>query len=431
MARFHTSRDDLEQEQLLQLRNLLSELVPGNAYYTRKFQQAHFEPKVESLKDFSLRFPMTTKRELVEDQQANPPYGTNLTYALEQYTRCHQTSGTAGHPLRWLDTPQSWQSLLDTWTEVYRTAGVGATDRIFFAFSFGPFLGFWTAFEAAKDIGCLCLPGGGLSSVARLRAILDHQATVLCCTPTYAIRLAEVARQETIDLSKARIRLILVAGEPGGSIPATRQQVESAWNGARLFDHHGMTEVGPVTYECPVEKGVLHISERAYLPEVIHPETGTPVPAGRQGELLLTTLRRIASPLLRYRTGDLVQARPSGEPCRCGRFDLALEGGILGRTDDMVVVRGVNLYPSAMEAVLRSIPEIAEYQVEVQTSRTLPELELQVELRPDCSRPEEIIRQLESQLQAAFSLRVPVRKMEPGTLPRFELKARRWHIKDR
>src|SRR5262249_48169978 len=218
----------------------------------------------------------------VEDQRVHAPYGSDLTFPLEQYSRCHQTSGTAGTPLRWLDTPESWAVMLANWEQIFRVAGVRRADRVFFAFSFGPFIGFWLGFGAAAKIGCLCLSGGGLSSVARLRAILDLGATVVCGTPTYALHLAQVAAAEGIDLRASQVRLLLVAGEPGGSLPATRQQLESLWPGARVFDHHGMTEVGPVTYECPARPGVLHVLETSYIPEVIDLATGAPVAGGER-----------------------------------------------------------------------------------------------------------------------------------------------------
>jgi phenylacetate-CoA ligase len=418
-------RAALEFHQRTALRELTRALLPSNRFYAAKLSAAQLTGEAFSLEDFFARMPFTAKAELVADQSAHPPYGTNLTFPIERYTRFHQTSGTSGVPLRWLDTPESWAWMSETWAQVFRMAGVSSGDRIFFAFSFGPFLGFWTAFEAGLRLGCLCLPGGGMSSAARLRAILDNAATVLCCTPTYAIRLGEVAEEEGIDLSRSQVRAILLAGEPGGSLPAVRERIQSIWPGARPFDHHGMTEVGPVTFECPMRPGVLHVLENAFIPEVIHPQTGVQVGPGETGELVLTNLGRIGSPLLRYRTGDLVQ-RAAALPCACGRFDLALEGGILGRTDDMVVVRGVNLYPSALEDVIHRFPMVAEYRAELYTERAMQEIRLQVEPAPECPDPAHLLHELEVALRAAFNLRIPVHLAEPGSLPRFELKARRW-----
>ena len=420
-----SSREEPERIQLARLRELLGAVRPSNAFYETKLGPAGIDDSVASLDAFRANCPFTTKSELAADHQANPPYGNNLTYPVEHYTRSHQTSGTSGAPLRWLDTPESWQWMIDNWCDIFRAAGVSAADRIFFAFSFGPFIGFWLAFEAGEALGALNIPGGGLSSAARLQAIFTHDTNVLCCTPTYALRLAEVAKEENIDLAKSPVRTIVVAGEPGGSIPATRKRLEEAWPGATVFDHHGMTEVGPVTYQCPAQAGVLHVLEEAYLPEIIDPETTKPVTAGGTGELVLTTLGRHGSPLIRYRTGDLVTAAAKS-PCRCGSHDLALQGGILGRADDMIVVRGVNVYPSAVEEILRSAGGVAEYRVHISRNDTL--VEMSVEVEPNNGDDNSLATRLAKVFQETLALRVPVNIVEPGALPRFELKARRWIV---
>ena len=419
------SRSKIEAQQLTKLRALVSLLISDNAFYSGKIKQAGLSPGWSSLRDFFSRFPFTLKAEIVKDQSTHPPYGTNLTFPLESYSRFCQTSGTTGAPLRWLDTPESWQWMLDNWETVYRVSGVGPSDRIFFAFSFAPFLGFWTAFDAAVRMGCFCIPGGGLSSTARLRILLDTKVSVVCCTPTYAIRLGEIAASQGIELEKAGVGTLFAAGEPGAGIAATRSRIESLWHGARLVDQHGMTEVGPVSFGCPHQVGVLHVIESAYLPEVIDPESGNPVGPGERGELVLTTLGRTASPLLRYRTGDLVE-RAKDPLCACGRFDLALAGGILGRTDDMVIVRGVNIFPSAIEETLRAIPDVAEYRVQVHQADGLHDLAIQVEPTQSSSDQATLTGRLEERLREVLSIRIPVSLVPPGTLPRFEMKSRRW-----
>jgi phenylacetate-CoA ligase len=420
-----SNREGLETEQLARLRSLIATLIPANAFYTQKLRAAGTGSEIESLSRFFELAPFTLKRELIEDQRRNPPYGTNLTYPLERYSRFCQTSATTGKPMHWLDTRESWNWMLDSWDRVFEAAEVTAHDRIFFAFSFGPFLGFWTAFESGARMGCLCIPGGSMRSSARLHTILATGATVLCCTPTYAVRLAEVAAEEKIDLSASKVRRIIVAGEPGGSIAATRAHIERVWPGSKVVDHHGMTETGPVSYGCPRVPGVLHIIESAYIAEVIDPQTGQPISPGGTGELVLTNLGRTGSPLLRYRTGDIVH-RAAEERCECGTYDLALQGGILGRTDDMLVIRGVNVYPSAVEDVLRAHEGIAEYRVEVHTTRTLQELSLQIEATAGHPDAEGLARRVEAALHRAFALRIPVTPVPAGTLPRFEMKARRW-----
>lgn len=420
------SREALERRQLEQLQVLIAAVGASNPFYRGRWAAAGVAPTVSSLDDFRARFPFTRKHDLVVDQMEHPPYGSDLTFPLARYTRCHGTSGSTGHPLRWLDTSESWDWMLGNWRRVYEAAGVAAGDRVFFAFSFGPFLGFWTAFEAAMRLGCLCLPGGGMTTVARLRSILDQEATVLCCTPTYALHLGEVAKAEGIDLGTCRIRHLVVAGEPGGSVPAMRAAMEAVWPGAQVIDHHGMTEVGPVSYGCPKRPGLLHVLEESYLAEVVDPRTGHPVEDGALGELILTTLGRLGSPLIRYRTGDLVcrRSHPAGGRCDCGALEMALEGGVVGRVDDMVVVRGVNVFPSAVDAIVRGVGGVAEYRVEVRSVGALLELALDVELEKGV--PAGVASALEGTLQTRLGLRVPVTVVEPGSLPRSELKARRW-----
>ena len=407
------------KQQLEKLQALIREVRPTNRFYAAKLP-----PELPaSLAEFFERTPFTTKHELALDQQLHPPFGTNLTYSMERYSHFSQTSGTSGKPMRWLDTAQSWDWMAGNWVRVFEAAGVTGADRLFFAFSFGPFLGFWVAFEAASRMGCLCLPGGGMPTAARLAVMIDTGATVLCCTPTYAIHLAEVAGREGIDLGRGCVRRIVVAGEPGGSIPATRRRIEELWRGARVVDHHGMTEIGPVSYGCPARPDVLHIIESSYIAEVVDPMTGRHVPRGTQGELVLTNLGRPGAPLLRYRTGDLVVAAP-GELCDCGSAEMALSGGILGRADDMVVVRGVNVYPGLVEEVLRNVGGVMEYRVQISQQVGLTELSIEVEA--DAATGSGLARRIEARLRDALSLRIPVTLVQPGSLPRFEMKARRW-----
>lgn len=415
-------RPALEAAQLRKLRGLLRTILPSHRFYARKLAGVDLSARGRpTLAEFLRRLPFTTKAELVADQAAHPPFGTLHTYPLTRYARFHQTSGTTGTPLRWLDTAEDWSWMVDNWTQVYRQAGIGPArgDRIFFAFSFGPFIGFWLAFQAAERIGCLCIPGGALGSAARLRLMIDSGATVLCCTPTYALRLAEAAREEGVSLKSTRIRTLIVAGEPGGSIPGVRQRIADAWHGARVLDHHGMTEIGPVTYESPRRAAALVPIESAYAVEIIDPKTGAEVEVGETGELVLTALGRAGSPLLRYRTGDLVRKIFIGK-------QLAFDGGILGRADDMVVVRGVNLYPSGVEKIVRTFADVSEYRVEVQQDRGMTELTLRVEPTAGCTDATALAAKVATALETAFALRFPVHPVPTGSLPRFELKAKRW-----
>lgn len=421
----HPTRPEIEADQIGKLNRLIREIVPANPFYTAKIRAGGLENGVSSLCEFFDRMPFTTKAELIRDQEDHPHYGTNLTYPVEKYIHLCRTSGSTGAPLRCLDTRESWEWMVDNWVRIYTEAGIVPGDRVFFAFSFGPFLGFWTAYDAAAKHGCLCLPGGGASSYARLLAIIENEATVLCCTPTYALRLAEVAREERVDLSQAGIHTIIVAGEPGGSVPATRARIRAAWNGARVYDHHGMTEIGPVSYECPDREGWLRVIESSYIPEVLDHETLRPVEPGETGELVLTSLGRGALPLIRYRTGDLVERGPDEADSR-GCCDLALIGGIIGRTDDMVPIRGVNVSPSLVENVMHSAPGVGEYRAEISEDRGLLVMRIKVEPSPDCGDTEGLVARLQKEFHHTFSLKIPIELVEPGSLPRFEMKHKRW-----
>ena len=416
---FDRTLETLEPERLLghqwrRFHGMAEELLASNQFVGRKWRAAGVR-SVEDLRSWDdfRRLPLTEKEELVDDQTSNPPFGTNLTYALERYVRVHQTSGTSGSPLRWLDTQESWEWWARCWGFVLRGAGVGPADRVFFPFSFGLFIGFWAGFEGTRALGALAIPGGGQDSPTRLAWIEALGATVLVCTPSYALHLAEVARERGIDLSKLPVRITLHAGEPGAGIPAVRARIEDGW-GARAFDHGGMTETGAYGYECTQQAG-LHVNESEFIVEVIDPATAGPA---RDGELVLTNLGRVGSPVVRYRTGDHV--RLAEAPCPCGRTFSRLEGGILGRLDDMLIVRGVNVFPAAIEGVVRRFPAIDEFQIEVFRAGELDEVRVLVEVGDTAGAS-----RLQEALRASLGIRLEVAPVPPRSLPRYELKARR------
>ena len=422
------SREALAAHQAERLGRLLHSINGRNQFYTRKLAEAGINPGDLLFPRDLDALPVTTKTELMADQDAAPPWGTVLTEPLDRYTRYNQTSSTTGRPLRWLDTTESWQWMLECWKAVYRSARVRARDRIFFPFSFGPFLGFWTAFEAGTQIGAHCVPAGGMTSEARLALIEVVKPTVICCTPTYALRLLEVAwdtRGTDATLVDSTVRVLIVAGEPGGSIAPTREQIERGW-GARVIDHHGMTEVGPISFECWENPGGVHLNECEFICEVLNPETGRRTPPGRQGELVITNLGRAASPLIRYRTGDLVVV--SDERCACGRTLARLEGGIQSRIDDMVCVNGVNVYPAAIEAVLRALGEVVEYRATIASHGALRTLALEIELDSSVPHSDAVCRRTALKLREALGLTVQVTAVAAGTLPRFDMKARRYVV---
>jgi phenylacetate-CoA ligase len=410
----------LKDRQWQKLRRVLERVSRANHFQRKRLQS--IGPLPTSLEDFSARIPFTRKSEIVEDQMLYPPIGSNLTADLREYTRFSQTSGTTSRPIQVWDTTASWDWLLENWRQGFRLAAVEPGMLTYFAFSFGPFLGFWTAFEAGVRHGLRCIPGGGSSTHARVRAIIEHGAEVLCCTPTYALHLAEIARSERISMAASRVRKILVAGEPGGSLPSVRAKLQEAWPGAKVYDHYGMTEVGPVAFGTDEIDGALRVLEEQYYVEVLTPGGNQAVPDWHIGELVLTPLGREDWPLLRYRTGDIVRAR------RDSQSALWFEGGVLGRTDDMVIIRGVNVYPGAVEHAVRTVPGIGEYRVTVSTLGSMSECSVEIEVDGDVTGPPAagIVADLEAAFEKAFSLRIPVKAVPLRSLPRFELKARRW-----
>lgn len=405
---WHWSERQRSAWQLDRLNELLAEILPANQFYREKLGVKQLQ--LNSLEQLHA-LPTTTKSELVASQALHG-LSQHHTYPRECYKRVHRTSGTHGAPLLILDTANDWQWWSDAWQYVLSAAELTVTDRVFMAFSFGPFIGFWSAYEACVQRGAQLIPGGGLSTLARLDFMRQTQPTVIACTPSYALQLADVARQNDFPLADLPVRCLLVAGEPGGSIPAVRTRIEECWQ-ARVIDHCGATEIGPWGFGLADGQGV-HVIETHFVAELLPVPTLTNSPLR---ELVLTSLGRTGAPVIRYRTGDLVDAEyPTSGSCRF----LHLKGGIIGRADDMVIVRGVNVFPSSIAAVVQRFPMVAEYRVVVQRRGQLDDLRLELEA------DENTARQVAQQLDIAIGLRVDAHVVPTGSLPRSDGKARRW-----
>jgi phenylacetate-CoA ligase len=423
---FNEAIERLPREQLIELQNqklrqLLSE-IRANRFYQSKFQDSGLSfTDVKTLDDLSA-LAFTTKSELVGEQAEHPPFGRLLTYPLSEYRYFHQTSGTTGRPLKWLDTAASFQWFVDSWGYVYRGAGVSADDSVFCAFSFGPYISHWAAISGAWNIGAMCVSGGGLNSEQRLQSIFDNGCTVLVCTPTYALHLAERARELGLDLQASPIRKSIHAGEPGASLPNVKRRIEADW-GATCFDHAGATEVGAWAFACANEPNAIHLNESEFIFEVINPETDEAGAFRNRGELVITNLGRAAMPVLRYRTGDLVEMIT--EPCVCGRNFARIRGGGLGRADDMLIVRGVNLYPSAIDDLLRGVTNIAEYEVHIRVRSGMHDLLIHLE-PVEAPLFAETARAVLEAFRNRFNIRVQIEQAVTGSLPRYEFKARRY-----
>ncbi|MDP6656463.1 MAG: AMP-binding protein [SAR324 cluster bacterium] len=419
-------RKVLETLQIEKLCSMLEQIYGRNRFYTDKFNAAGIHPNsIQTLDDLK-RLPLTSKSELVQAQSDALPFGSNTTFKESAYSRFHQTSGTTGTPLRVLDTPESWDWWGRCWGHVLAGAGVTENDRMFVPFSFGPFIGFWAAVEGSQKINALMIPGGGRDSLQRLHLMKELGATAMCCTPTYALRLAEVAQESSFDLSEIPLRTLIHAGEPGANVPATKARIESVWN-AKCYDHAGASEIGAHSFECELQPNGTHVTESEFIVEVLNPETLEQVPAGEQGELIITNLGRIGYPVIRYRSGDLVVLNQ--QKCTCGRSYARFEGGVLGRADDMVVVRGINVFPSAVENLVRQCESVEEFRITVTTEREMGNLAIELELNKNAN-PESARKTVDQAIQNELSLRPEITLVPSGSLPRFEMKAKRFHLKN-
>ncbi|MEO1524005.1 MAG: phenylacetate--CoA ligase family protein [Planctomycetota bacterium] len=402
----------LRQLQLERLNQLLGVAQQRDFYRERL---SGLKLPLESLDELR-SIPLLTKSEMVADR-AGPP-GRMFDLPRERYTRFHQTSGTKGHPMPVLDTPDDWDWWMTCWRHVLRAAAVSAEDIAMMAFSFGPFIGFWSASDALLGEGAMVVPGGGMSSEARLQLIYEQNCTLVCCTPTYALHLLTIAQQRSIDLGSSPVTRLIVAGEPGGSLPAVRKRIEEGW-GARVIDHSGASEIGAWGFGNSEGTG-LHVIESEFIAECLcfdeqTPE-GRPATDGEPAELVLTGLGRLGGAAIRYRTGDIVKAyRSHPHPCRF----LYLDGGVLGRSDDMIVVRGVNVFPSSVEAIVREFTPTAEFRMLVSKLGEMDSLAVEIEL------PTDACNELAGLFQSRLAMRVDVRSTEQGSLPRFEGKAKR------
>jgi phenylacetate-CoA ligase len=418
------ARSALTRLQLRRLREQVHHAVRHSPFYRRKLRAARVDPASIRTLDDLRRLPFTTKDELKANQAERPPWGDVLAVPLGDVVRVHLTSATTGRPLAFLDTAADWHGFYHSYARSLHAFGVRRTDMVMAAFSYGPWIGYWSGFYAAQDLGALVYPVGGLSTEQRLDALLTYPITVLGCTPSYALFLAEHAARKGIDLARdTRLRITWHTGEPGASIPATRAKIEAAF-GARAFDLPGLTEIAAWGFECAARAGLTHVHEDYVYPEVLDDE-GRPVKPGERGELVFTSLYRKAMPLLRYRTRDVVQL--ADRRCPCGRTLVAFEGGVLTRLDDMKKVRGIIVYPRRVEELVRPHRGVDEFQIVFRRRDGLDDILLRVDPSPSLAVGERagLGETLAKDLQLGLGIRVSVDVGEPGSLPRWDHKARR------
>ena len=305
---------------------LLDTLWERNSFYALRWREVGVSSQpLTSLEELS-RYPCVTRKDFEVDQAQHPPLGSHLTFPLNLYNRIHRSSGTSGNPIVWADTPENWDWLIKCSAELFRRAGVTSNDRVFLSAPFGPSLGSWTMREGASFVGCLCFASGVVPLDEQVFWLRRLECNVLVSKPAQVLSLASIAEELKMTREDFRVQKVITVGAQGGSDPSIRQQIRDFWQ-AEIFDRYGMTEAGSIAGECIAHPGGLHLLDGEFIAEVLEPSSETPMPDGETGELVLTHLGRVGSPLVRYRTGDVVRVVRNYH-CACGETGTLMVGGI-------------------------------------------------------------------------------------------------------
>ncbi|MGB9711024.1 MAG: phenylacetate--CoA ligase [Thermodesulfovibrio sp.] len=412
-------RQKLEELQFARLKRVLTRVYQKVPHYRKKFQDAGVNPsKLKSLEDIKC-FPFTTKEDLFVDY----PYGL-LTVTPEKVIRLHTSSGTTGKPKAIFFSKKDINNSAELIARCLVMTGATKGDILQNSMTYGLFTGAFVMHYGAEKVGILVIPAGPGNTERQINLMKDFGTTILHITPSYALYVASVLYEKGIDPRKElKLKRAYLGAEPYSE--ETRKKIENML-GIDIYNCYGLTEMnGPgVGFECPYKEG-LHIWEDNFLMEIINPETGAPLPDGEIGELVLTTLNREAMPLIRYRTRDLT--RIISEPCKCGRTHRRISR-ILGRSDDMFIVKGVNIFPQQIEQVLMGIKGVAQnYQIVLESyDEMIVKVEIDRELFD--GKIEKLIKlkeEIVEKIRSATMVKPKVELLEPGTLPVSEGKAKR------
>ncbi|MCK4590581.1 MAG: phenylacetate--CoA ligase [Candidatus Latescibacteria bacterium] len=414
-------RKQLEQIQIERLQSALNRAYKNVPFYHRIFEQQGIVPeKIGSVADLA-HIPFTTK----EDLRNNYPYGM-FAVPLRDIVRIHASSGTTGKPIVVGYSVNDMRHWAEVVARIMAAGGVTKEDIVQIAFNYGLFTGGFGLHSGAETIGATVIPASSGNSRRQIIIMKDYRTTALVCTPSYALYLAEVMGEMEIRKEQLALRVGLFGGEPCSE--NMRVEIEQKLD-LSATDNYGLSEImGPgVAGECQQKDG-LHLAEDHFIAEIIDPDTGQVLPYGEQGELVLTTLTKEAFPMIRYRTHDITRLNP--EPCRCGRSHLRMER-VRDRTDDMLIIRGVNVYPSQVESVLTEIEGTSpHYQIVVDRKGPLDELEILVEVKEgfffdEMKRLRSFKEEIEEKMESALGVSGKIKLVEPKTLERNAGKAQR------
>jgi phenylacetate-CoA ligase len=417
--------EKLRELQLKKFRRIMQWAYTNSPFYRRLYKNVGIEPGDIKTFDDIKKVPTIDKGMLRDVQQNEPfPYGDILAVPLSEVTEFRQTSGTTGTPVYQADTWQDWEWWAESWAYILYAHGYRDTDRFFLPFGYNIFVAFWACHYGAEKLGCEVVPGGVLDTEARIMKMKELRCTAFAATPTYVLGMADTAHRMGIDPRSIGIRRISCAGEPGASIPTTKQRIEDAW-GAKVYDHVGATEIGAWSYSCAAQRG-LHVNEGFFLVEIEDVETGETIDTpNRNGKMVITAFDRMAKPCIRFDSKDVI--RWADYTCDCGRTFRIIDGGVIGRADDITKVKGVLLAPTAIEEVVRSFPELGEYEVIVTKKGDIDDILLKIEIRPESeSNKEHILGRLKDELRVKTNLGYKMEVHTLGSLPRYEVKAKRF-----
>jgi len=415
-------RGELKKYQFERLKKMITLAHDRSAYYRRSFEDAGVGPaRLKGLEDLKL-FPTIDKVVLRERQQARPDFGDLICAPEEEFVFLSASSGSTGVPTASPFTREDFEAFQDCEARLFWGSGMRPPDRYCHALNFTLFVGGPDVIGAMK-LGALTIWAGAIPSERLLSIFETWKPTVTWTTPSYAWFLGETAQKNGLDPAGLSIRKIFVAGEPGGSIPETRDSIEALWN-ADVYDYYGLSDIfGACAAMCEEKEG-LHWAEDHILVEVVDPDTGEEVPEGERGEMILTSLKKVARPLIRFRTGDIVSY--TTEPCPCGRTHLRIDG-IHGRMDDMMIIKGVNVFPSDIETIVRNDARLTgEYVCVVTEERRMAVLTVEVEGVEGFDGDEDVLAgDLQTECMKVVGIKPRIKVLPPNSLERATHKARR------
>lgn len=423
------TRDPSERRErsLTRLQDQLRRCYENIPFYRRHWEANDFHPEaVKSWEDFTQGAPVITKKMLVADQAEHPPFGSYLGVPEEDVFRIHGSSGTTGTPTMYGVDRNDWDRAGEAFAATQWAMGVRPEMVVQFAFPFSLFFGGWGTLYGAERVGASCFPLGLADTNRHIELMWKLGSQVIEATPTYLLHMAEVAKNIGYDPSDSPIRHAIVGGEPGGSIPATRERILEAWQLDTVCDSGSTSEMFPfcTNTECTEMRGP-HLWQDEVWTEIVDPEDHTrALEDGERGAIVYTHLWRTSQPMIRFAPGDA--GVMTSEPCPCGRTYPRLEGGVLGRLDDMLVIRGANVYPSAIEAAVRGVEGLGnEFRIIVEREGEMDEISVQVEVENTDVDRDWIAQEASRRIRENVHIRVPVELVEPGSFERSTLKAKR------